>query len=279
MDLETILPFGLAFLSILSFQLGNGVRKRVHVTLPWKDPVTLLLMAMAFSPVIGDLCGRHILDTGNIWYLASLLSFLSCYSIAYLRGEFDLINIGVWREGNLTGKPIVYYYGPDGNMYLQEQSFKEILKTVIFGIRSPLEFPADVQRTATIDIQKVLYPRVCVDTVFVIDEEITESTVKKWIFSFKVRSYRYDVAPQCVNPETVWMIDKTNNKILMKELNRHQAALFDAKQEAMSGMIAMTTDMVANLLGDQTPESDIYSELIEKHSRGIGRRAEEEEDD
>ena len=279
MDLETILPFGLAFLSILSFQLGNEVRKRVHVMLPWKDPATLLLMFIAFSPVIGDLLGHHIIDIGNIWYLAALISFLSCYSIAYLRGEFDLMNIGVWSDGNLTSRPIVYYYGPDGNMYLQEQSFREILKTVLFGIRSPLDFPADVQRTSTIDIQKVLYPRVCVDTVFVIDEEINETEVKRWKFTFKVRSYRYDVAPQCTNPETVWMIDKANNKILLKELNRHQAALFDAKQEAMSGMIAMGTDMVVNLLGDHTPESDIYRDLIEKHAQGIRRRAEGEEDE
>ena len=199
--------------------------------------------------------------------------------IAGRRGEFDLMNIGVWSDGNLTSRPIVYYYGPDGNMYLQEQSFREILKTVLFGIRSPLDFPADVQRTATIDIQKVLYPRVCVDSVFVIDEEINETEVKRWKFTFKVRSYRYDVAPQCTNPETVWMIDKANNKILLKELNRHQAALFDAKQEAMSGMIAMGTDMVVNLLGDHTPESDIYRDLIEKHAQGIRRRAEEDEDD
>ena len=44
-------------------------------------------------------------------------------------------------------------------------------------------------------------------------------------------------------------------------------------------MIAMGTDMVVNLLGDHTPESDIYRDLIEKHAEGIRRRAEEDEDE
>ena len=285
MDLETVLPFALAFLSILSFQLGSAVRRRVHVMLPWKDPCTLFLVILSLSPVICDLAGHHIIDTTNVWYLAAIVSFLSCYFIAYLRGEFDMVNIGVWNGGDLTGRPIVYYYGPDGRMYLQEQSFKEILKTVFLGIRSPLEFPADIQRTNKVDVQKVLYPRISMDLVYLIDEEVTESEVTKLrYFRFKVRSYRYDVAPQNIDPSALWMIDREHNRILMKELSRQEAALFEAKQDAMTGMIATGTDLVVNLLGDHTPESDVYHDLIEKFSKMPGRRAkgpvkEDEEDD
>ena len=281
MDPETILPFALAFLSIASFQLGNAVRRRVHVMLPWKDPLTLVLMLIAFVPVIGDLVGHHIFDCTDVWYLSAIIAFLSCYFIAYLRGEFDMVNIGVWDGGNLKGRPIVYYYGPDGRMYLQEQSFREILKTVVFGIRSPLEFPADIQRTNTVDVMKVLYPRIVMDLVFVIDEQITESEVVKLRFlKFKVRSYRYDIAPQNIDPATLWMTDREHNRILMKELHRQEAALFEAKQEAMTGMIATGTDLVVNLLGDHTPEADVYHDLIQKFSAmPRSRHATEDDED
>ncbi|MCQ2085441.1 MAG: hypothetical protein MJZ21_04770 [archaeon] len=113
-------------------------------------------MLIAFSPFIGDFIGRHFLDTTNIWYLAFLLSFVCCYNLAYIRGEFEMMYVAVhvisskrFPNGATLVKPIVYYYGDDGNLYAQKQSFREILKTVFLGIRSRLDFPMnDIKRTA-----------------------------------------------------------------------------------------------------------------------------------
>ena len=76
-----------------------------------------------------------------------MISFLGCYSLAYIRGELDLVHVNVhtiiserFPGGCQEVKPIVYYWDSDGNQCLQEQSMKSILKTVIFGIRSPLRF-------------------------------------------------------------------------------------------------------------------------------------------
>ncbi len=50
--IDTILPFLLAFASLGAFELGRRVRDVIHVILPYKDPITLLIFALCLSPVI-----------------------------------------------------------------------------------------------------------------------------------------------------------------------------------------------------------------------------------
>lgn len=153
--LEAVLPFVIAFVSLGAFELGSRVRDRVHVIIPFKDPATLLLFLAVLSPAILSAVGHTILEPTNVWYLAFVISFLGCYSLAYIRGELDLVHVNVhtiiserFPGGCEQIKPIVFYWDKDGNQCLQEQSFKGILKTVIFGIRSPLRFDVGlVKRT------------------------------------------------------------------------------------------------------------------------------------
>ena len=270
MDLEPVLPFCLAFLSLLSFQLGMSVRARVHVLVPWKDPVTLGLMLIAFSPVIADMLGHHIVDTTNIWYLSFLAGFVCCYTLAYVRGEFSVVYVAVqtisspeFPNGAEHIKPMVYYYHDD-QLYLQEQSFKEILKTVFLGLRSPLDFPMDrIYRTNPVYVQKIYFPLISLDKVDVVYEEISEELITKFHLKFKVRSYRYTAAPYCTDAGRTWMVNRANQDAMQRQMIRDQSALFNAKQEAMTGRIAQAADIVVDLMSDHTPEGDVFEDLKE----------------
>ena len=74
--LEAILPVLLAFVSLGAFELGTRVRDRVHVILPYKDPLTLLFVLIVLSPVIGHLSGHPFIEL-SVWYAAFAIAFLS----------------------------------------------------------------------------------------------------------------------------------------------------------------------------------------------------------
>ena len=105
--IESILPVLLAFVSLGAFELGTRVRERVHVVMPYKDPVTLLIFSVCLSPVIAAWFGYGFMDPGNIWYISFIIASLSCYSLAYIRGELDMVyvNVHTIRAERRTSSP------------------------------------------------------------------------------------------------------------------------------------------------------------------------------
>lgn len=272
MILDTILPFVLAFVSLGAFELGTRVRERVHVVMPYKDPVTLLLFLCCLSPVIAELTGHHIIDITDVWYIAFVLAFLSCYSLAYIRGELDMVYVNVhtiisdrFPGGAQEIKPVVFYWDSEGKQFLQEQSLKEILKAVIFGVRSPLRLDTGmIRRTRPVFVQKVLYPRVAVDAIDVVEEKIVETEVKKWIFKFKFRSYSYTPAPSCIDNTQQWLVSAYNQENLTRELTRKEAQLLETKTSAMSSFYARSADLLVEMINDRTPGSEVYEDVIHR---------------
>lgn len=270
--IETVLPVLLAFVSLGAFELGTRVRDRVHVVMPYKDPVTLLLFSVCLSPMIALWTGRPFMDIGNVWYLSFVIAFLSCYSLAYVRGELDMVYVNVhtiiserYPGGAQDIKPVVFYWDRDGNQCIQEQSFKEILKTVFLGIRSPLRLDTGmVRRTRPVFVQKVLYPRVSVDAIDVVEENITESEVRRWIFRFKVRSYSYTPAPSCIDNTQQWLVSAYNQENLTRELTRKEAQLLETKTSAMSSFYARSADLLVEMINDRTPGSEVYEDVIRR---------------
>lgn len=272
MILDTILPFILAFVSLGAFELGTRVRRKVHVVMPYKDPVTLLLFLCCLSPVIAELIGYHILDIADVWYISFVIAFLSCYSLAYVREELDMVYVNVhsiisdrFPGGAQEIKPVVFYWDEDGKQYLQEQSLKEILKTVVFGVKSPLRLDTGmIRRTRPVFVQKVLYPRVAVDAIDVVEEKIVETEVKKWIFTFKVRSYSYTPAPSCIDNTQQWLVSAYNQENLTRELTRKEAQLLETKTSAMSSFYARSADLLVEMINDRTPGSEVYEDVIRR---------------
>lgn len=287
--LETFLPFAIAFVSLGAFELGGRVRNHVHVIMPYKDPVTLFLFGLAFSPVILDVLGHRLIDPANIWYLSFVVAFIGCYSLAYLRGELDLVYINVhtiisdrYPNGAQEIRPIVYYWDKDDNQYLQEQSFKEILKSTVLGIRSPLRLDVGlVKRKRPIVVQTILIPKIYLEPIDLVEEKVEERIVKKWIFPFKVRSYTFTPAPSCIDTTQNWLVSAYNQDHLTKELTRKDAQLLEAKTTAMSSYYARSADLLVEMVHDRTVGAEIYNTVADRlrpeESAEIPKRTEKEQ--
>lgn len=281
--IEIALPIILAFMSLLAFQLGSFVRNRVHVIIPLKDPITLMLFIAAFSPAILSTMGYIEFDASNIWYIAFLIAFILSYSLSYIKGEFDMIYVNVhtivsaeYPNGIQEIDPIVFYYGnDDGMLYLQEQSFKEILKTVILGLRSPLDFPmGQIQRQRSLKINKLFLPEIKLDAVDVVMKEVNEEIVTKFrFFKFKVRSYKFTPSPSCVDSSTSYLVSAWNLKNQQSQIARLESQVFETKVTAQSQFYAGAGDLLIELINDRTPGSDVYQEIAREIDPGPQRTA------
>ncbi len=261
---EDVLPFALAFVSLGAYFLGGEVRRHVHVLLPTKDPATLALAALALVP--------FFLGYMSLWYAAFLLTFFCCYSLAYVREEFDMAYVNVhtiisdrFPNGAQEIRPVVYYWDKNGQQCYQDQSLKEIIKTVVFGIHTPLRLDTGmVRRTRPVFVHKVLFPEISVDAIDVVEEVITESEVKKWRIRFKVRSVSYTPAPSCIDTTQQWLVSAYNQDALLKEVTRKDAQLLEAKVTAMTGYYAKSADLLVEMISDRTPGSEVYQDIISR---------------
>ena len=268
---EAILPILLAFVSLGSFELGTRVRDRVHVIYPFKDPLTLFFFFIALSPVFASWLGHPFIEL-DYWYAAFAIAFISCYSLAYIRGDFGLVYVNVHTiisedmpNGGQKIKPIVWYTDPDGMMCLQEQSFKEILKTVIFGIRSPLRLNlSEVRRARQLVITTVFLPKIELNPIDQVEEKIEETVVEKWHLKFKVRSYSYSTAPMCIDTTEQWLASAYTQEKLVKEVTRKEAQLLEAKVSNRTQFIGKSGDLLSEIIGDRTPGAEIYQEVAER---------------
>ena len=105
---------------------------------------------------------------------------------------------------------------------------------------------------------------VCVDAVDLVEEKIEETEVKKWIFTFKVRSYSYTPAPSCIDSTQQWLVSAYNQENLTRELTRKEAQLLESRTSAMSSFYAKSADLLVEMISDRTPGADIYKDVIER---------------
>ena len=103
---------------------------------------------------------------------------------------------------------------------------------------------------------------VCVDAVDLVEEKIEETEVKKWIFTFKVRSYSYTPAPSCIDSTQQWLVSAYNQENLTRELTRKEAQLLESRTSAMSSFYAKSADLLVEMISDRTPGADIYQDVI-----------------
>ena len=273
--LESVLPIALAFVSLGAFELGSRVREHIHVVMPYRDPVTIMFFLIALSPVISKyLFDFIIVEPADIWYIAFVVSFLSCYSLAYLRGDLDMVYVNVhtivserFPSGALDIKPVVYYWDRNGNQCCQEQTLKEIFKTVFLGIRSPLRLDIGiVKRTTPVFVQKILYPKVSLEAIDVIEEKITETVVRKFFIPFRVRSYSYTPAPSCIMNVMQWLTTSQNQKELIADYSRLEAQLLETKLSSQSQFYGRSADLLVEMVNDRTVGAEVYNDVMDRLS-------------
>ena len=264
MSAEQILPFAIAFASLAAFQLGAEVRRRVHVLMPFKDPVSVGIVLTCLIPAMAGYM--------DAWYGAFLLAFVCCYSLAYLREEFNVAYVNVhtiisdrFPNGAQEVKPVVYYWDRDGNQCYQDQSLKEILKTVFLGVHTPLRLDVGrVRRTRPIFIRKVLFPVISVDAIDMVEENIAEEEIVRWGIRLKVRSVSYTPAPSCIDNTQQWLVSAYNQENLTRELTRKEAQLLEAKTTAMSDFYARSADLLVEMINDRTPGAEVYNDVASR---------------
>ena len=277
---EAILPVLLAFVSLGAFELGSRVRNHVHVVVLWRDPLTFLLVLAVLSPAVSWQLGLRFMDPTDIWYIAFATAFLCCYSLAYIKGELNLVYVNVhtiiserFPAGAQQIKPVVWYEDRFGNLCIQEQSLKEIIKSAVFGIRFPLRLDlGSIQRERYLSVEKVLYPRVEISPIDVVEEKIEETEVKKWIFTFKVRSYCYEPAPSCIDDTQKWLATANTNDYLTRDNMRKEAQLLEARIAARTQFVGRSGDMLAEMMGDRVPGAEVYDDVARRFAPEEGER-------
>lgn len=94
-------------------------------------------------------------------------------------------------------------------------------------------------------MQKVLYPKVELYPIDVVEENIEETIVKRWIFSFKVRSYSYTPAPMCIDATQGWIASNINYDSAVKELTRKDAQLVEMQIAARTQFLGTGEEVPA----------------------------------
>ena len=250
--------------SLVGFETGGLVRRHVHVLIPVKDPATMGIFALCLAPAL--------MGYDSIWYLAAMITFMLTYGLAYVREEFDMVYVNVhtiisekFPTGAQEVKPVVYYWDRDGVQCYQDQSLKEIFKTVFLGIHTPLRLDiGQIRRTRPIFVQKVLLPLISVDAIDVVEEKFEDTEVQKWRFTLRCRSVAYTPAPSCIDTTQQWLVSAHNQELLQKELTRKEAQLLEAKTSAMSSYYARSADLLVEMINDRTPGAEVYNEITSR---------------
>lgn len=261
MDTNEALMGALALLAVsyMALWLGQKIRGMVHVYFPWKDPVTLLIWIFASGPALlwigesvdgplGTACHELLLglDPTYFWYPLWLLAFMGFYAYGYLvNGTLDMFYVNIHTicsetdpAGSEEISPLVYYQGPDGRLYVQDQKFWSICKSTFFNVRDPFAFPlAQIERARTIRLRTRFLKIPAFKAVDVIEREIKEYTQTVGPFKMRYREYRYSPPPSACFKSTDWLVSAEQQQRLTADLGR-------LEMENLHHRAAFTTDVI-----------------------------------
>lgn len=270
---EVILPFFIVVTSLAAFMLGGTVRAHVHVLDPFHDPATMTIFTLAMIPGVLSFTPYALFSYDTIYYWAFLAGFILCYSLAYVKGEVDMVYVNVhtiisdeYPDGAEDIDYVVYYWDDrDGRQYMQEQSMKEILKTVLFGIKSPLKLDVGlIKHSRHLSVKKFMYPAIELDFIDLAEKRIDVTEVKKGPFTFKVRSYTYVPAPSCISPTETWLVSAHNQDVMKSQLSRKEAELLETKRELNSSLYGRVADLLVDVLYDKTPGAEVFDSITKR---------------
>lgn len=257
MEIEFALPFLLTFFTLAAYGLGHYIRDYAHVIIPFKDPASLLIMFALFIPVImGMWYPEYQIMASNVWYLASVVGIIAGYSIGYLGNHINMEYVGVHYilEKRQDIYPIVYYYDKEGNMFLQPQGFKDIIKSMIFRVRYPLYLPLNmVVRKRSVSFRKI-FVRASGEVIDLAGHTVETSTVKKGPFKFKVESHHYTPTPNCTDSPYDWIVRAAEYEDVFTEFTEQQVALMESKAELQVATVKGGATVLTALSGKSPSE-------------------------
>ena len=222
---EIILLFAMVTIPLVAYCIGQKVRDRSHSVIPFKDPLSLTLLAISFIPLVLWTLGREIVDPFDPWMLAALFGWWAGYCVGYCSSSVDMIYVSVHQIADRTQDVdyVVRYWNKEGQMCWQPQSFIAICKTMIFGIHNPL-YLVQVQRTRRVTVHQFMRPKVTVDAIDLAGIESNEYTIKRGTrgrINWTVEALRYTPSPHCTDAPYDWIA----NALGYEELFQNYASL------------------------------------------------------
>lgn len=269
-EMDMGLPFVVVLITIGSYFLGKFIRSRAHVIIPFKDPISLGFVFLAFVPLIVDGV-NHTQIAGNIWTLSITFAFFLGYIIGYLAEQEDLVYVAVHQivERTQEIEPIVRYYNRDGKCCWQPQSFKEIIKTMVFGIHNPLQLSGG-SRTRYVHLKKVLM-ELSADAVDLAGVEISEEIIKKGPFKFRIESRRYIPCPLCQDSPYDFITKAEGYEELFTKFADMQVDAAESKAQLSVAQVKGGAAMLNALAGKQ-PSNVYMDELGLEMDEIIGKK-------
>ncbi len=290
--IEDILPLVLAFVSLFAFILGGHVRNVVHMVWPFQDPVSMLLWILCALPFVLDHYGYRIFNPYDMWYIAFVVAFVLCYCVAYFRGEFNMVYIDTHTivseddpDGAQDTDYYVYYWNKDGQMCLQEQTIRAALKSLC-GIHCPLRLDiGQIRRARRQTVHFLGLPKKTIQSIDMVEKNVTESIVQKGPFKFKVRSYAFTPSPGCIDTTADWLVSAAKQQVLVKELVKKECKILDDALTVNTVGYQRAADLLTELINDRTPSAEIYNELaarlmpeVDQQSTRLARKLADGED-
>ena len=283
------IPFLCIGLVVFGRFVGTVFRNRTHALVAFNEPLSYILLFATLSPYIVDMFapGTAPAFFYDINLLAIYAGFWVGYLIGYMTNPQDVIYVGVHQivERTQDIEPIVRYTNKEGRTCWQPQGFKEICKTVFFGIDNPLQLSGSIYRTRHV-VLKSIFLKLEADTVDLAGVEINDFEVQKWKFKFHVQGRKYIPSPNCTDSPYDWFIRADEYESMFTQYAELQVANAEMHTALQTAQVKGGA-MVLNALASKDPSTIFMDELgvrmeelvdRKKGSRNIKRATKETRD-
>ena len=246
-------------MSLAGYFIGRRVRDITHMAMPFKEPVSLVILMIASLPWIMDMD----LSGYGMWPTILECGFWTGYLLGYLTNTVDLLYIAVHRivEMETDSDYIVTYRDNHGRLCWQPQTFWGSCRTVIFGIHNPLILNGVIARKRKLRVHKFGMPVIRMEVIDQADMQIHDSSsfegegynpyiVKKGPFRFRIVEREYTPSPNMTDAPLLFysraegyqQLFTQNAKLAMEAAESKAAVEQTAIQVALDIMNATTED-------------------------------------
>ena len=278
--MEWYVPFIAIGLVVLGYFAGHLFRDKTHSMIPFAEPLSYILLAVTLAPVfiMAFAPEMAVVDPFDITTLSALAAFWVGYICGYLQNRVDMLFVGVHEivERTQDIHPIVRYTNKQGQQCWQPQGFKEICKTVFFGIHNPLTLTGNIYRTRHVSMKNV-FIKIEADAVDVAGLEINE--FEKEIghlfghtFKMRVEGRKYTPSPNCTDSPYDWIVNAIGYEDLFTEYTELQVQAAEAKAQLQGAQIKGGA-MVLNALAGRTPSNIFMEEFADEFEGFVKNRS------
>lgn len=263
--LSVAVPFMAIGIAFLAYWIGRMIRVRAHVIIPFKDPITLILLAVTLTPQWASVLGHTFIDPGDLDLIALQAAFWTGYCLGYLTETTDLMYVCVHSimDRSSEALPLVVYSGPEGQCW-QPQDFWSICKSMLFNVHNPCQIFRGRQRHVV--SKQILKPMVEIDVTDMAHVEVQTFEVRRWKFTFHAERRIYTPAPSCSFAPFDWLVEGQSYKQYFENYSALEMEAAESKAR-LTMAEARGGAMMLSALASKDPSNvfmDEFADLLEK---------------